>query len=550
MMVLRERSRRLRLLLVWLGILQLGAALAAEKSFRERIEDRFELYRSSGQLRAAGDAIVEKRLVLKLYESNGLLPLWRDKANVAAVMSWIDRSYREGLDPADYHRDALTRPDLNEVDRELLLTDALVTLAIHLASGKVDPARLFRTWNYTPALADSLTAATLLAAIQHGAVATYLEGKLPEGIYRDLRAALARYREIRQNGGWPVIPAGTSLVLGARNPRVALLRRRLRASGDLTEQNPADPELFDLPLEQAVRRFQARHLLETDGVVGPRTLAALNVTVERRIAQIRVNLERLRWLYHSLPAEYVGVDLAGFELHVWKGRSLVLSSPIQVGRPFWQTPVFRDVITYIEINPTWTVPRRIARRELVPRLLKDPPGFLAKHNMELLTLDGRVVDPAAVDWTSIDAGNFPFVLRQRPGPNNALGWIKFMFPNPYHVYLHDTPSKALFRRPRRAFSHGCIRVAKPLELAEILLAPNGPAWTRERIQALIDSGRTRTIVLKRPMPILIIYLTAAPDLQAPQIVEFRPDLYHRDAKVLRALNSAPREKAPHLQIVN
>ncbi|HHB13529.1 MAG TPA: hypothetical protein ENK62_10050 [Chromatiales bacterium] len=164
-----------------------------------------------------------------------------------------------------------------------------------------------------------------------------------------------------------------------------------------------------------------------------------------------------------------------------------------------------------------------------------------------MTPGGRPVDPETVDWSEITPRNFPFVLRQRPGPDNALGRIKFMFPNKYHVYLHDTPSKQLFSRTRRAFSHGCIRVEKPLELAELLLAPNGPQWTRAYIRQLIDEGRTRRVTLKRPMPILILYLTAVPDLAGdPDRIQFRPDFYERDAKVLHALEAPPQQKGPKL----
>lgn len=545
-----ENSSPVRLWAVLILLFHTAVAPADTGGFAERLESRFELFRSSGRLQAGGESVVEPRLVMALYERAGFRPLWTDGGTVAVLMEWIERSRREGLNPLDYHRAALGRTDLDAVDRELLLSDALATLALHFSAGKADPARLFKTWNYRPQLGCTLTVDALLSAIRSGGIDDLLTRLLPEGIYPALRAALARYREIEERGGWPTIPPGPSLRPGMRDPRVVVLRRHLAIAGDWEGDAGTEPEAFDSALVEAVRRFQRRHLLADDGVVGRRTLAALNVPISRRIQQLRINLERLRWLYHSLPEEFLGVDLAGFQLHLRKDRRSLWSSPIQVGKPYWQTPVFRDLVTYIDINPTWTVPRSILRRELAPRLLEDPPGFLARRNMELLLPDGRVVDPATVDWTTITPENFPFILRQRPGPRNALGRIKFMFPNPYHVYLHDTPSKALFRRPRRAFSHGCIRVAKPLELAEILLAPNGPQWTRARIQALIDGGRTRTVVLKQPMPILIVYLTAVPDVETPELVQFRPDLYRRDPRVLRALDRTPREKAPALGIVN
>ena len=524
--------------------------------FSDALGERLELIAATGRCQAAGEALVEPELVAKLYEAAGYRRIWTEQASVAALRTWITRAWEEGLDPGDYHQaalNALGQGPLDtvsqEVDLELLRTDAFVTLALHLRTGKADPSRLFAQWNYEPDLSDAPTTDEVLQRIRAGAVDAFLAEQLPQGsIYPRLRTALARLRNIRAAGGWEPIPKGPTLHPGDRDARVAKLRRRLEVTEELDEEHGlGDPEFFDAALERAVRDFQRRHVLDADGVVGPATLAALNVPVERRIAQVRVNLERLRWVYHDLPQEFLGVDLAGFDLHLWKDHGPAWSSAVQVGKPFHQTPVFRDVITYVDINPTWTVPVSITRRELAPRLLEDPVGYLRRKNMELLTPGGRPVDPETVDWSEITPRNFPFVLRQRPGPENALGRIKFMFPNKYHVYLHDTPSKQLFSRTRRAFSHGCIRVEKPLELAELLLAPNGPQWTRAYIRQLIDEGRTRRVTLKRPMPILILYLTAVPDLAGdPDRIQFRPDFYERDAKVLHALEAPPQQKGPKL----
>jgi murein L,D-transpeptidase YcbB/YkuD len=532
-----------------------SAAAAPGGPFAEQMAARLELATASGRFEARGERLVEPSLVAWLYEASGHEPIWTQPNAVRALMEWIARAETEGLDPEDYHRRTLTRlaagpPDsvADAVDRELLLSDAFVALAVHLRTGKAHPRRLFRTWNYEPNLADAPDAWEILERIRAGEVAGFLEEKVPRGsLYPRLRAALARYRAIEAAGGWPDLPSGATLHPGDHDPRVRILRERLRLTGVLDAPNPADPEFFDPALEEAVRDFQRRHLLDVDGVVGRATRAALNVPVEARIRQIRVNMERLRWVYHDLPEAFLGVDLAGFDLHLWKDHGPAWSSAVQVGKPYHQTPVFRDVITYVEINPTWTVPMSITRRELAPELLKDPIGYLEKKNMELLTPSGEPVDPRTVDWSGITARRFPFVLRQRPGPDNALGRIKFMFPNKYNVYLHDTPSKQLFSRTRRAFSHGCIRVQKPLELGELLLRPNGPEWTRARIQELIDSGKTRRVTLARPMPVLILYLTAVPDLVGdPQRLQFRPDFYERDAKVLRALDAPPVEKGAAL----
>ncbi len=524
--------------------------MGAGEDFVTRLTGRFELATASGHFEAAGEGLTEPTLVRWLYEAAAYRPLWTRPDAVRALLEWVARAGEEGLDPEDYHFRALRtlvsegRGGANAVDRELLLTDAFVTLAVHLRTGKADPRRLFRSWNYEPDLSSAPGADEILRAIAEGRVDAFLRARRPGGsLYPRLREALGRYRAIAGHGGWKALPAGPTLHPGDRHPQVALLRERLEKEGFLNDDPTSQPELFDRRLEAAVRAFQRLHLLEPDGVVGPATRRALNVAVQRRIDQLRVNMERLRWVYHDVPDTFLGVDLAGFDLHLWMNHGPAWSSAVQVGKPYHQTPVFRDTITYVEINPTWTVPTSITRRELAPKLLKDPVGFLKEKDMELLTASGRPVDPAAVDWSAITPRDFPYVLRQRPGPANALGRIKFMFPNKYNVYLHDTPSKQLFSRTRRAFSHGCIRVQKPLELGELLLRPNGPQWTREHIQRLIDAGQTRRITLKRPMPILILYLTAVPDLlNDPRRIQFRPDFYKRDAKVLKALQAHPREK--------
>ncbi len=517
-----------------------------ETGFSERLQQRLA---QPGELRVAGERIVERTIVARLYEQNGYRPVWQNPRSVAALLAWVNRSREEGLDPADYHRSALERwagaqPESvdQQVERELLFSDALLTLGIHLGTGKVNPGQLFKEWNYEMDYSQTPTSRDLLSSLERGDIDALFQGRLPKlPMYVGLRTVLARLREQQAAGGWPVVPLGPTLHPGDRSPRVKVLRERLLVTGEL-QSSSDDPEYFDEALAGAVKRFQADHLLDADGVVGKGTLAALNVPVQERIRQVRINLDRLRWVAHGLPEDYYLADLAGFQLYRSGSH---WTSPIQVGQAYHQTPVFQDRIRIVEINPTWTVPMSITRRELAPRLLEDPLGYLKEKNMELLTPDGRPVDPSTVDWSNVTAQRFPYVLRQRPGPDNSLGRIKFLFPNQYAVYLHDTPSRGLFSRTRRAFSHGCVRVGKPLELGEQLLKPNGPEWTRQRIQQVIDSGETTRIQLTRPVPILILYLTAVTDGQGIE-VQFRPDVYQRDAKVWKALESAPQEKGAEI----
>jgi murein L,D-transpeptidase YcbB/YkuD len=289
-------------------------------------------------------------------------------------------------------------------------------------------------------------------------------------------------------------------------------------------------------LAGAVRAFQTRHHLEADGIAGKATLAAMNIPVAGRISQIRVNLERARWVMHDMPDSSIVIDIAGFNLQYYHQNRLVWKTRVMVGEPFNQTPVFRSAITYLVLNPTWTIPPDILKNETVPRILTEK-DYLAKQRLRVLTASGEEVNPATVPWGQYLGKRPPYTLRQDAGPDNALGLIKFIFPNPYHVYLHDTPSKSLFDKARRAFSHGCIRVQHPLDLGKMLIAndPGNPT-SAARFDQILASGKTSTIFLKEPLPIFLMYLTA--NAENGQ-VQFMPDLYQRDQGILDALNGPP-----------
>jgi murein L,D-transpeptidase YcbB/YkuD len=287
-------------------------------------------------------------------------------------------------------------------------------------------------------------------------------------------------------------------------------------------------------LAAAVRAFQARHRLPDDGVVGPGTLAELNVPVEARILQIRINLERARWVLHeTIPGDFVVVDVAGFEAAYIRDREPIWRARIQVGRPYRQTPIFRSKIDHVVFNPTWTVPPGILAKDILPAVRRDA-GYLAHKGLDVIDRSGRKVDSAGIDWPRQSARSFPYVLRQEPGPDNALGRVKIGFPNPYAVYLHDTPSKALFEESARAFSSGCIRVEQPLELARLLL--NDPReWDARAIDEVVTAGKTRTVRLRQPVPVLLMYWTIDPNV--PGRTVFKRDPYGRDARLAQALDA-------------
>jgi murein L,D-transpeptidase YcbB/YkuD len=351
-------------------------------------------------------------------------------------------------------------------------------------------------------------------------------------MYTALREALARDREIQAKGGFPHVPEGPTLELGAHGLRVAALRARLVVSGDLEPQPDADPEAFDPALEAGVRAFQARHGLDVDGRVGRATLAALDLPIESQIEKLRVNLERARWLLHDLAPTFVVVNVAGFQVYYLRDKELVFSARAVVGKPYRKTPLFRSEITYLVFNPTWTVPPTILAEDILPAQRRDP-GYLERKHLRVIDANGRVVPTASIDWSEMTPRSFRYMLRQDPGPDNALGRVKFMFPNSYSIYLHDTPSRSLFEKSSRAASSGCIRVEHPLELAALLLQGQS-GWGRADIDRVVAEGRTREVRLAKPVPVLLTYWTAwvAPNGR----VQFRPDLYHRDAQVARGLS--------------
>ena len=490
-----------------------------------------------GELRVGAARVRNSALLQAFYAARAQQPAWRHAAARAQLLAAVQGAERDGLRPADYHLAALLTAPPDEAPEDpgmdLLRSDALTRLAAHYFRGKLDPLSVEAEIDlHSPELgADAI--ALLARAGAAGDLSRTLEGLAPRNeLYQGLKRGLAEYRDIADRGGWPAIPEGPTLRPGERSPRVALLRRRLLASGDLAADTGADPEFYDPALEAAVRHFQARHLLAVDAAVGKRTLAAANVSVGARIDQIRVNLERARWLLHDLPPTYVLVDIAGFEVRYVQDGVELLKSRAAVGRPYRKTPMFRAAIRYLEFNPTWTVPPTILTNDVLPEIRKDR-GYLAKRHMRVLTVDKREVDPATVDWRRYSGKNLPYLIRQDPGPENALGQVKFMFPNVHSVYLHDTPERRVFLQPERAFSSGCIRIEDARRLALLLLAAEGRS--EAEVEALFADTRTQRVPLARPVPILLYYWTVA--IEDDGDVLFKRDLYDRDAGLLAALDN-------------
>lgn len=516
--------------------------------------------------RAAGRPVADIWFLTRFYQQRDFTPAWDSEAKLAALLAAVNESDQHGLTPSDYHHTALlelsaatpqSRSLAATIELDLLATDALARLASHLRFGKVDPERLESTWNFDRRPDDMTPAGRIQALLDADNLSTAIAAEAPDvAYYAALQTQLEAYRRLAATGGWPTIAAGETLRPGMRTPRVAALRARLSATGDLpaapetnatvlpdTEQADSaasDIELFDATLEMGVRTFQARHGLEVDGAVGRQSLAALNVPVEARIDQIRINLERVRWVFHNLEPRFLLVNIARFRVALVENQRIVWSTRAVVGRPYRQTPVFKAQMTYLEFNPTWTVPPTILREDLLPELRADPSA-LQRRNMRVLDNKGQPVDPASIDWPTVTVRNFPYMIRQEPGPDNALGRVKLMYPNPYHVYMHDTPARSLFARAERSFSSGCIRLEEPLELVERLLS--GTEWDSAAIGRVLDSGRTRVVRLPQPISVLTLYGTAVPE---GDTVHFAADVYRRDERLLAALNE-PNTGSNHRQ---
>jgi len=488
--------------------------------------------RAGRAIRVAGAVIEPSRELIALYGTS-TVPIWSAEAATSLSVA-IRASVHDGLTPDHYHAQSLGErtpvAGARDPALDLLRTDALVRLARDLRNGRGRPTAEARA--ASPVADAEALVPILQRAIATGDVGGVLSSLRPQHfIYRGLMASLARLRGVEAGGGWALIPAGPSMRRDSSDARVPLLRARLRHSGDLDPTAAASgSRRFDRDLEDAVKRFQHRHGLNEDGIAGPRTLAALNVPVGERIATVRVNLERARWLARDLPERFVVVNIAGARVYVLDAGDVRFETRAIVGKTATGTPIFTANMQRIELNPTWTVPRSI-NGEILSSIRRNP-DYLAREGMRVLTNAGREVPRGSIDYGSYTGRSFPYVFRQDPGPANALGRIKLLFPNAFNVYLHDTPARGLFSQEQRLFSHGCVRVENPVALAALVL--DDPDWSVDALEAAIATGRTRVIAVRRPLPVMILYWTASADLHSE--LHFYPDVYGRDDAILDVLD--------------
>lgn len=508
--------------------------------------------------------------VRAFYEARGGAPLWiteagRGTAAAEALLAALWTVDSHGLPVARYRPDELTA-SLNEgtadltalAARELDFTATYLRYGRDIASGVLQPRKVDRELYVYPERPDPAGLLTAMAGAENpGQMLAGLAPQDPK--YGRLRELLVTYRAIVKQGGWgAVVAKGKTMRPGDRAARVETLRARLAALGDLDIAGAAadgnaslaaetelasvnvvsdvpqasvraDPRMFDAELVRAVERFQARHGLFQDGLVGPATRSAINTSAEKRLQQIVVGLERLRWLNKDLGERHILVNIAGFEMALMERDEPIFTSRVVVGTRKHQTPEFSDQMEHMVVNPTWNVPKSIAVDVILPKLQEDP-SYLARNNMNLLGADA-----SQIDWSTVTPATFPGRVTQSPGGGNALGKVKFMFPNDHAIYLHDSPAKNLFTRETRAYSRGCVRVQQPFDFAEKLLAPQ-EADPANAFSKWVQRGSERYVKLAEPVPVHLTYRTAWIDDAG--VTQFRSDVYGRDRKVARALEAA------------
>ena len=487
------------------------------------------------------------KLTRQFYERRQFAPAWIENAKprpqMDALIDAIKAAHQEGLDPELYNA-ALLETRYREGSKGFLsqkgfdpvqagqmdawMTYLYMKYASDLADGLSDLARADPTWKIKPEKFDPLI--ELERALSENRVAQSLGNLTPKDPqYQALRKVLSEYRELQKKGGWPSVPSQMKVKPGQANAAVTAVARRLSASGDYKGRVPPDGEktAYSNELGEAVKRFQRRHGLQDDGVLSAAVAAEMNVPIDRRIRQLELNLERWRWLPRELGERHILVNIPEYRLEVWEGDRVPLSMRVVVGKEDTQTPIFNDEMTHIVFSPYWNVPPSIAEGETLPSVMKDP-GFLNRTNMEVVDANGTVIDPASIDLNNPTGYRF----RQRPGNANSLGLVKFMFPNQYNVYLHDTPADSLFARASRSFSHGCVRIEQPQALAEYLLRDQSE-WTSARIQEAMHAQEEKHVKLREPVPVYLGYFTAR--VSADGVTQFRKDVYEIDGRLTARL---------------
>ncbi len=477
-------------------------------------------------------------LVAFAYQAKSYQYIWQNKVSVSQALTALNGAWQEGLEPLDYHINTLNvmaqsiDQHINTLEFDVLLTDAVMTYATHLIRGRVNPNVITATWNYQLySVSPQKSAELLLNHIKNETVTSGLDNlkpNLPQ--YALLKQKLAFYTALATQEQTIITLENKLLKPGETDAALKPLRARLHQLSLLPiEQVMSLDSIYSDDIVGAIKRLQNFNQLPADGVIGKDTLQVLNISAAQRIDTLKVNLERIRWIENSLSDSFLIVNIAGYELYLYQEGNLTWKSHVVVGKNYTKTPVFKGKMSYIMINPTWTVPRSIARG-MITKIQKNP-NYLTEKNFMVVDSKRNPIDEQQINWASLSRQNFPYWFVQRPSASNALGQIKFMLPNKHAIYLHDTPAKSLFGREQRAFSHGCVRVEHPFKLAEHILNDD-QVWSAQTLQTTVDSEKTTRVNLSEPLDVLLMYWTAS---QNSDGFHFYPDIYERDKILLKAL---------------
>ena len=549
------RSLLICLMLVGIGFSSFGQQYSEDNGIDFLIRYQLEAD-SPGERKKVGGAILFSSLVIqRFYQERNFHPAWimeKKLTERAYEMRYeIQQARFDGLNPEDYHLsvinhyfdkmerqvEAITNLEWASID--LLLTDAYIMLSSHLYLGKVNPENLKTAWNIQRSAPELRIDERLEKALQEENIRKSMEELYPSfTIYKKMRDGLRELYDFHSKNlndsdiSWKALKLDKSIKQEEVHNLVPEIRKRLIFWNFLEPYTFENEKLYDSTMEIGVKKIQVRHGMVPDGIIGQGTVQGLNQSPEDLIKTASVNLERLRWLPDDIKElELILVNTANFQLDYIQRRDTVLSSRVIVGKSYHSTPQFNAEMSYIVFSPTWTVPNSITRNEIIPAIRKNP-NYLARNNMKVLTSSGTEVSPSSIDWAKVNPRTFPYIIRQEPGQNNSLGLVKFMFPNKYSVYIHDTPARSLFEREDRALSHGCIRIQKPFELAKMLLSFD-PNWTDEKIKEAMHLSKEKIVMLDRKIPVVVLYLTYWADSKGDYY--FRRDLYSRDTEIYNSL---------------
>ena len=489
---------------------------------------------------------------LSFYKNRDYIPAWIDEDGITEMgeelLSALEKSEEHGLNPEDYKfaylqhikkkldRENAPLKEYQKLDKEF--TAAYLKYANHLLRGRIEPTKYDSTWKTNRR--EKNLAEVLQKALEKEEVSESFQQVEPqyEG-YKELKDALAFYEElIEKNIKWTSLPKDLKLKPGDSSVYVPQISSMLVALGDLKSKKKGN--IYDEELVNALISFQERNGLEPDSIIAGKTISMLNVPPAERAAQIKLNMERFRWLPEKPQGRHVVVNLPEYKAYLYEGNEILLSMKVIVGKAYESTtPVFNDTMEYITFSPTWAVPPSIATEEMLPKLLEDP-GYLAKNDLRLYASwaeDAEELDPWEINWKKVEPEAFPYKIVQNPGEGNSLGRVKFMFPNKMNIYLHDTPADHLFNKTERDFSHGCIRVEKPVDFAEMLLKDQ--KISRSTIEEYMRQDEPVEVPLMKKVPVLIDYRTAWVDEDGR--LNFREDIYGHDRKQLGTLKKAVAE---------